>query len=401
MGCLWDDSLWLDTSRGVFCRGPPGPSWDERRLELDNLSLDAELVKEDVLSRYLGSRLGDRGVVEWLLWAVGYNFQVSVSQPTVISTLDDTILAVRSGVWEEPSWIGNRSCLGEREELANGTTRFTLKHNRRRLELELDWKEAQCDWLAQALSVFHAHGISLEGDMKTHKLVIPWELTGMLSNSKAKRQRRRESPPIYLFVLPLSTSTFWSFDQGGQTPIPTDLCRHLGLPPLLSPESAGEYTWPTSTYETLRDYQIARKFDPTTTDFAQHNDYRIYDVVKTPLSIRFEELDDSEPTDSTSTPQSEIHAERVETEPEDMSLLLLFGNTQPDLEAPETLEGFSLAAYRTVLVPSTELAFSKRVWMLTAVVVVLVFVALRLAAELLANLHGGLQVISWIAAIAH
>ncbi|KAL0564855.1 hypothetical protein V5O48_017183 [Marasmius crinis-equi] len=393
MGCWRDSSLWLDTSRGVFCRGPKGPWWDGRQMELDNLPLDAELVNEDVLLRYLASRKEDRGVVKWLSRDWDWErSQVKVNRPTVISTLDDTILAVGSGVWRE----NRESCLGERTELADGTTRFALQHNQRRLWLELDWREEHRNWLAQAPSIFHAHGISLEGDMRPYKLVLLEDLKGTLSKSKAKRRRRRKCSPIYLFF---SESIFWSFDRDGQTPIPTDLCRRLGLPPSLS-LTTYEYTWETWTYKTLQNYQIARKFDPTTTDFAQRNNYRIYDVVKTPLSSRFEEIDDSD-AEPASPPQSEILAERLEAELEDMSLELLFGDTQPDLEAPEDLEGFSLAAYRIVSVPSTELAFSKRTWMLAAVAVFLVFVALYLATELLANLRGSLQVSSWVAVIAH
>ncbi|KAL0579263.1 hypothetical protein V5O48_002767, partial [Marasmius crinis-equi] len=392
MGCWGDYSLWLDTSRGVFCQGPKGPWWGGASQiwdswELPKLPLDAEIIKEDVLVRYLASRKQDRGVVDWLSRTALEVSQVKVNQPTVISTLDDTILTVGSGLWRD----GWESCLGNRTELANGTTRFTLEHtgNRHRVELRLDKDEAKRDWLAQALSVFHAHGTSLEGNLSGYKLVVPWWLEGKLSNSKAKQRRRRNLLPIFLFI-PLSTSPFWSFDPDGQTPIPTDLCRHLGLPPSLSSKTY-EYTWPTLTYKALRDYQITRKFDPSTTDFARHLRRRIYDVVKIPLpSRRFEEIDDSD-TESASVPQSELHAARLETELEDMSLALLFGDTQPDLEAPEDLVCFSFAGYRTVLVSSTELAFSKGAWMLAAVAMLLVFVALYLAAELLTNLRGGLQ----------
>ncbi|KAL0573336.1 hypothetical protein V5O48_008614, partial [Marasmius crinis-equi] len=326
MGCWGDGTLWMDTSRGVFCRGPKGPRWSMRWTDqLDNLPSDTELVKEDVLLRYLASRLGDRGAVHWLCREYKVDSsQVEVDRPTVIWTRDDTILAVGSGIWEE----AEQSCLGERTELPNGTTRFTLMHNRRPLELWLDWKETQHDWLAQAPSVFHAHGISLEGDMETYKLVLPRRLVARLSRSKSKRRRRRKCSPIYLFV-PLSASTFWSFDQDGQTPIPTDLCHYLDLPPSLS-QDTWEYTWPTSFYQALRDYQIGREFDPTTTDFARHNNYYIYDVVKDRLPSRFEEMNDLDLPESASAPQPEVHTEsthQIEIELEDLSLELLFGDT--------------------------------------------------------------------------
>ncbi|KAL0568104.1 hypothetical protein V5O48_013887 [Marasmius crinis-equi] len=323
MGCRWDYSLWMDTSRGVFCRGPQGPFWLGSRLELDNLPLDAELVKEDVLARYLSSRLGDRGVVEWLSRNWNYDpSRVKVNRPTFISTLDDTILAVGGGVWRE----GRKSCLGKREELANGMTRFTLRHNQRCLWLKSDEEEAKRDWFAQAPSIFHAHGIALEDDLRKYKLVVPWWLGGKLSNSKAKRRRRRKCSPIYLF---LSEAIFWSFDQDGQTPIPTDLCHHLGLPPSLSPHTRGR-AWSTLDYKMLQEYQIGRKFDPTTTDFAQYNHHHIYDVVKDRLPSRFEEMNDSDLPESASAPQPEARTEsthHIEMELEDLSLELLFGDT--------------------------------------------------------------------------
>ncbi|KAL0564293.1 hypothetical protein V5O48_017758 [Marasmius crinis-equi] len=340
MGCCWGE-LWMDTSRGVFCRGPRGPWWEGSRLELNNLPLDAEIIKEDVLARYLASRKLDREVVEWLSWDYDRRdvSQVKVDRPTVISTLDDTILAIRNGVWND-SW----DCLGERTELPNGTTRralrnceFTLKCNQRylALELEFDWEEARRDWLAQALSVFHTHGIPLEGDMSTYKLVLPRLLKGTISLSKAKRRRRRKYSPIYLFVLPLSASTFWSFNQDGQTPIPADLCRYLGLPPSLS-LTCWEHSCPTSTYKTLQVYQVARNLDPTTTDFAQHRRNHIYEVVKTSLSSRFEEIDNLATTEDSPSPKTFTRSPSgactlddgcQAPDIEDMSLRLLLGDT--------------------------------------------------------------------------
>ncbi|KAL0565925.1 hypothetical protein V5O48_016094 [Marasmius crinis-equi] len=191
---------------------------------------------------------------------------------------------------------------------------FTLGCNGRSLKLEFDWVEPMDGWLAQALSIFHAHGIPLEGDMHEYKLVCPEKLTGTLSNSYAKRRRREDSPTIYLFIPPLSTTTFWSCDPNGQNPITTDLCHHLGLPISLSLE-CWEISWGTESYEELQAYQIARGFDPNTTEFARHNRYRIYEITNQPLPSRFEEIEDLEEWQSEDSGASEDSGEEsVESE---------------------------------------------------------------------------------------
>ncbi|KAL0577379.1 hypothetical protein V5O48_004596 [Marasmius crinis-equi] len=152
------------------------------------------------------------------------------------------------------------------------------------------------------------------------QLILPETLTGWLSDSAGKRQRREESPPIYLFIPPLSTTTFWSFNPDGQNPITTDLCHHLGLPISLELKCY-EYYWRTEIYKTLRTYQIGRGFDPNTNEFARHNQYCIYKIVEQPFSSRFEEIKSSEPTETS------LH-------PEDISLGALSGDVQPDGETP-------------------------------------------------------------------
>ncbi|KAL0577860.1 hypothetical protein V5O48_004132 [Marasmius crinis-equi] len=294
MGCR-DRWLWMDTSRGVFCRGPEGP-WCHRpeidHFDCTDLPLDAELIKEDVLIRYLASRKQDRVVVDGLsrAWSGGFS-RIEVYRPMVISTLTDTVLALGSGFWED-EW----SCLGGREELANGAIRFTLKHGGRRLVLRSDCKESRCDWLAQAPSIFHAHGIPLEGNMNRYQLILP-ELKGMLSDSKAEQRRREECPPIYLFIPPLSTSIFWSFNPDGQNPVNADRCHFFGLPTSLSLKCT-MWSWQTETYKSLQTYQIARGFGLNTTEFVRHNGYHMYEIVKRPLINRFEEFNkNSEPTE--------------------------------------------------------------------------------------------------------
>ncbi|KAL0565007.1 hypothetical protein V5O48_017027, partial [Marasmius crinis-equi] len=162
-------------------------------------------------------------------------------------------------------------------------------------------------------------------------VVIPAFLEGTLSNSKAKRRRRKQLPPIYLFVVLFSSSTIWSLDPTGQIPISNALCHYLGLPLRLSLRAL-EYSWETSTYQRLRDYQIARGFDPTTTDFAQHNEYPLYHIVEQPLPDHSEEIVDYAitehfPSTSFMNAQPDARAENIhQSDPGDTSRRVLFGD---------------------------------------------------------------------------
>ncbi|KAF9254896.1 hypothetical protein L218DRAFT_885297, partial [Marasmius fiardii PR-910] len=63
---------------------------------------------------------------------------------------------------------------------------------------------------------------------------------------------------------------FWSHNPSGQDPLSRDICRYLGLPIRLSTRvDYYQASWPTKLYKALYDYQVAKGFDPTTTDFSQ------------------------------------------------------------------------------------------------------------------------------------
>ncbi|KAL0564454.1 hypothetical protein V5O48_017593 [Marasmius crinis-equi] len=333
MRCF-DGSLWLDTSRGVFCRGPKGPwcDWLDDAFMSEKFPLDAELLQEDVMVRYLASKKLDRQAV------LGFALleeasQIRVARPTIISTRTNTILAVGSG----GRWKSWERSLGEMKEMPDGATRFILLTTRRqdlRLEKEHAF-EVVFGWAAQVLNVFHAHGVPLEGDLREYKLIVPPYLEGTLSQSKAKRRRRRHCPPIYLFFPPFSATTFWSFDHNGQNPIPDSFCTYLGLPIKLS-ATCNKFSWETPTYRHLRDYQIARGFDPTTTDFARHNECQMYDIVAEPLPNRLEEVDNSQIIEMfSSTTQQDVIGAENSSEHADLSLGILFGDIQPEAPQPD------------------------------------------------------------------
>ncbi|KAL0574292.1 hypothetical protein V5O48_007668 [Marasmius crinis-equi] len=99
-----------------------------------------------------------------------------------------------------------------------------------------------------------------------------------------------------------------------------------------------EYSWEASTFQRLRDHQVARGFDPTTTDFAQQLGYSIFDIVNQPLPSCFEELDNSE----------------TSPEPIDFSLGILFGDTRPTDE-PSLLDLSDISTNKLVASAQTDI----------------------------------------------
>ncbi|KAJ8079173.1 hypothetical protein PM082_021673 [Marasmius tenuissimus] len=268
--------LWVDLGRGVFCRGPSGPHtplgvW---AFGEEELPLTAELVKEDVLLHFLASlkskQVDDvvvRGVVSSGAWI---DVPERVLRPTVILRLTNTPIAVANNVWESME-----DSLSDQKVLENGMTRFTLAGGGY-LRLEWNW-DADRAWMTQAWSVFSARGISLDEDLGVYKLVYPRaELSGWLSYSEARQQSQQ---PVYLFVRPpplglrgadTSSLHFWSFDEDGHSPLSEDLCHDFGLPTELGLfQDFYSYSWSNDAYSHLRQYQVLRGFDLSTTDFAQ------------------------------------------------------------------------------------------------------------------------------------
>ncbi|KAK7054319.1 hypothetical protein VNI00_003512 [Paramarasmius palmivorus] len=73
---------------------------------------------------------------------------------------------------------------------------------------------------------------------------------------------------------------FWSLDKNGQSEMSEAECRRWGLPKLaLSVGFAEAYLWPTHVYPTLRQWQVARGFDPSTTDFARNLGYPEFESI--------------------------------------------------------------------------------------------------------------------------
>ncbi|KAG7090123.1 hypothetical protein E1B28_011732 [Marasmius oreades] len=291
LGCARNE-LWMDSTQGRFCRGPIGPKcWDWPEGHFDVIvPSDVEFLKEDVVIRYFTSKEDDLV----LLSTLGYSchserlddIPATSTRIHVISGLTNSTIAFYQNV----RWRSWTDCLGTRQEMPDGATRFCLRDNRRKIEV--DTANESYAWLSQVSSVFHAHNISMDEDLSTYKLVYPYlELTGTIQKSKRKRQRRQSlDTPIYFIILPSPDPVYhWSFDPTGQTLLSPEMCKYLGLPFKLSLEvTPCQLSWPTKVYKAVRDYQIAKGFDPKTTDFAQSLRYPIFDVVL--AENRFEEI---------------------------------------------------------------------------------------------------------------
>ncbi|KAK1216165.1 hypothetical protein PQX77_021218 [Marasmius sp. AFHP31] len=276
LGCGIEE-LWLDPARGVFCRGPPGPQprpskWISER---EQLPLTAELIQEDVLLRFLAG-FKSKDIDDVVVRGVAFSSALTdvperVLRPTVISTLTNAPITVANNT----QWTSFHNSLSDQNLLADGMTRFTLTDGD---SLWLTWNwETEWAWMAQAWSVFGARGISMEEDLSVYHLVSPHaELTGFLSYSEARQQSQQ---PIYLFIQPLpfdlrrgntSSVHFWSFDEEGHSPLSDNLCQDFGLPTTFSiSQFFWSYSWSNDAYDSLRQYQILRGFDPSTADFAR------------------------------------------------------------------------------------------------------------------------------------
>ncbi|KAK1221166.1 hypothetical protein PQX77_016031 [Marasmius sp. AFHP31] len=308
--CQLED-LWINTARGLICRGPEGPRppapWWIFRIRRPVAT--ADLLKEDVLMRYLASFRAQE--IDYIFargisgaWRQYSGLPVPECQrvvhPTVFCSLTNTPIAVANSVWE----VSGEDFV-ERKWLKDGWTRFRLSDEAETaVALELN-DNVEGAWVSQASCLFHARGILLEDDLSVYTLVLPEAtLEGELSESEVQCQRRLEQP-IYLFIclphISFYSSSFhhtpslhyWSLQESGQLPLSPDACRDLGLPIELSSRFFySSWSWPANTYRLLHQYQLLRGFDPDTTTFAQHVEYKHHVFYPIHVSNQFEIVQD-------------------------------------------------------------------------------------------------------------
>ncbi|KAK1235920.1 hypothetical protein PQX77_000841 [Marasmius sp. AFHP31] len=355
------NELWMDCGRGVFCRGPPGPAslylWGD--FKIGDMPLEADFLRGDVLLRFLASLKSkevDHNVV-WRLVSGGFRpTSRRVSQPTVISTLTNTPIAVANNTWRN-----DNESLSDRKLLENGLTRFTLTRPPQYIWLEWN-RDADKAWMLQAWNIFGARGISLEDDLSVYELIYPSAWLQSTYQECSEAQRKQQSlQPIYLFVHqpPSDLSTcetsslhYWSFHEDDHSPLSDEACHSLGLPIEFDFKHYGSFPWSPSSddYRCLHQYQLNRGFDPSTTDFARHLGY--YDIIFWPVddSNRFEIQQESPPENQASTPTSYMSGieERGPALPTSVSLVSEIQEERTSYDMPFFRESFSTISTESV-----------------------------------------------------
>ncbi|KAG7097649.1 hypothetical protein E1B28_004981 [Marasmius oreades] len=295
----WRESeMWIDPEQGTLIHGVEGPAHNLFQLSIPTVktlpSSVQLLLQDDVCIRYL-SRLPlveefDGEVIDVLhvVSMVKGEKSPTINRPHVLSTKTNSIIAVGSGVWD------GYGCFDDRVLMPDGRTRFTLvtDHASSLNVYSGDPSSNQNAWLSQASRFFHRLGIPLDEDLSSYKLIVPYiNLSGSIEDSE---QRCSEDTPIYFFLHPppftpllkdgsvTASIHTWSFDEDGKTSISRRHCKYLGLPTELRVNFCWEswtYHWPSETYRSIHKWQIARGFDPTTSDFARYLGYPAWDVL--------------------------------------------------------------------------------------------------------------------------
>ncbi|KAK1227728.1 hypothetical protein PQX77_009281 [Marasmius sp. AFHP31] len=185
--------------------------------------------------------------------------------------------------------------------------RFTiLNHNieHQSLSFRFDQDWPSCSyyeaWLCQAIHVFHALGIPRE-EWENFTLLSHYFYTFSLGpvghdQSRQNYDSYRFDPPYYLFVLPppqLPDTTpdvvswmqapaeslyYWSVDPDGNSRMPEAHRTALGLP-CFQNYADPPHGWKVEIYDLVRQWQEAKGFDPTTTDFARSLGYPIIEIL--------------------------------------------------------------------------------------------------------------------------
>ncbi|ESK85713.1 hypothetical protein Moror_10992 [Moniliophthora roreri MCA 2997] len=191
--------------------------------------------------------------------------------------------------------------------LDGGLTRFKLDPvQREHVHLRAEYKcwRFREEWSSQSSWVFDALDVT-EGKENFFIVQPPYpdlhstrRLTTPPTLHNAEHPIEETLPtPIYLFLHSLPTTIsefvpwtegaryFWSFDETGQSQMSEEECERWGLPVLTFNiryfDQFWLRSWLTHVYTDLQDWQKARGFDPTTSDWAQSMGYPEWKIVGT------------------------------------------------------------------------------------------------------------------------
>ncbi|ESK85425.1 hypothetical protein Moror_5893 [Moniliophthora roreri MCA 2997] len=146
-------------------------------------------------------------------------------------------------------------------------------------------------WLAQSLSTFNALDTE-EGEKKDYYIFdikrIRFQAVVQSDDWNEPHTgeplyRYENVPTISLFVYPIPLGSlsdlilwtkgrthYWSFNEAGESEMSEEDRNHLRLPKFIpSLEEISIHSWPSYVYDAIQKWQVARGFDPITTDFAE------------------------------------------------------------------------------------------------------------------------------------
>ncbi|ESK82519.1 hypothetical protein Moror_14386 [Moniliophthora roreri MCA 2997] len=204
----------------------------------------------------------------------------------------------------------------EETRIDGGLTRFKLigRGGKVHLKAAFDWETFWKGWLSQSSRVFNP--LKTTGHQESFFVVDPpwtlrlqptqqeYEAYGGLPAFFDLCDAVDETQPIYLFLYPPPMSIsepiswidgrthFWSFDEYGRSRIPKEEWARRGIP-ILAPYTDPYIllrSCPTHIYSALRNWQIARGFDPSTADWARECGYPEYEIIGAKKDDRFEEI---------------------------------------------------------------------------------------------------------------
>ncbi|ESK91578.1 hypothetical protein Moror_2550 [Moniliophthora roreri MCA 2997] len=227
----------------------------------------------------------------------------------------DKIAGLKEGVAYR--WAVSAGALSNETLIDSGLTRFQFDVGfRRSCYIYFDTSALEEAWLSQV------HGLdrSTSGPETCFIPVLVFDLQLEPRPEQPGVLDFETLPIVYLFLRPpplylanidswLSQVSFWSFDKNGTTKIPEMECKHLGLPyTILGRTYFCLYTRPKYVYDGLHAWQVARDFDPTTTDFARSLGLPILE----PAITRFESVvEEEEPSQDNAS--DETITEKEET----------------------------------------------------------------------------------------
>ncbi|KAK7021077.1 hypothetical protein VNI00_017523 [Paramarasmius palmivorus] len=147
--------------------------------------------------------------------------------------------------------------------------------------------------------------ISLPGEdpstyktMEEYTLMIP-----PMKDDQAPEEARPKPSQVYLFIESppikvveskawLRNPGFWSLDEIGESKVSEDECYRWDLPVVSASYDPQYKSWSKGDYTALEEWQVARGFDPKTSDWARSMGYPEMEVIGTKRPDRFEEVVD-------------------------------------------------------------------------------------------------------------